>query len=155
MSVILHQWYVSFLPSPTPSLTIVSQIRQHHHSQSDITGGLFLLRSSHIKLAPGTVAIMSTLTVFPSTTGLPLMKCTCNKRGAVMLTCVCRVEKYTGDRNTLSIMVAMRLAIFGDQQSLGSSNLWGPAIFGAQQSLGPSNLWGPAIFGAQQSLGPL
>ena len=82
------------------SFTIVSQIIHYHHSQSAITRGLFFLRSSHIKLAPGTVAIMSDLIVFPSTNGLPLMKNTCNERGAVMLTCVCaglKCEKYTGD----------------------------------------------------------
>ena len=48
---------------------------------------------------------MSALVVFPLTNGLPLMKNTFNERGAVILTCVCRNEKYISDRNTVAALL--------------------------------------------------
>ena len=67
--------YTTVLVIPYIYQHTFSYIHKHgFHSQSPIIGGPSLLRSSHIKLAPGTVAITSTLTAFPSTTGLPLTK---------------------------------------------------------------------------------
>ena len=61
-----------------------------YHSQSATIGvpSCCILRSSHCKLAASRLATISALTLFSSTTGLPLMKCNCNDRASISCMCV-------------------------------------------------------------------
>ena len=90
-----------------------------HHSQFAIIGGWLFPRSSHSKLAVGTVATMSALIVFPSTMGLPLMKCTCNERVTVVCAWTELCETVTVESGCCTVFHFVRIIIlFASKQHL-------------------------------------
>ena len=90
-----------------------------HHSQFAIIGGWLFPRSSHSKLAVGTVATMSALIVFPSTMGLPLMKCTCNERVTAVCAWTELCETVTVESGCCTVFHFVRIIIlFASKQHL-------------------------------------